>query len=71
MGNPNCPFCENKLKIIKYTVYHIYIMFGLKVSRGSINDYWVCLGCKKHWLRSASIMRVTAKKGIKPKVVIK
>jgi len=29
--------------------------------------FWVCYACRKHWPRSAAIMRETARDGVKPK----
>lgn len=33
-------------------------------SRG---DFYICYSCKKHWPRSAAIMKVTARDSVKPR----
>jgi len=64
MDNPSCPFgCGTVLRL----EVHDWRSSETLKKPDLQGHFYVCHSCKKHWPRSAAIMRVTARDGLKPK----
>ena len=64
--NPSCPFCDKTLKLKTYSWTEITKEEGIPVVNKMTAKFWVCFKDKVHWARNASIMKVTARSGVKP-----
>jgi len=64
MANPSCPYGCGTLKLETHNYAGITGYGKTRYKRG---DFYVCHGCKKHWLRGSVISRNTARDGAKPR----